>query len=152
MKNTEEINYSKLSYYRTSVSIYKTQDKIRQVLERFGLKGIRFAEYDNNVAIEFILEKNDQELAFRFAFPMPEKDMYRRQVWRGFYHYIKNRFMAIEFGISTIEEEFLQEMVLKLPNGQERTVKDIVKDQLGTLQYESKLNLPFKKKSHESEN
>lgn len=145
MKESTEINYSNLSYYRTSVSIYKTQDKIRTFLEKFGLKGIRFTEYENNVAIEFILAKHNNELTFRFAFPTPEKDMHKRQVWRGFYHYIKNRFMAIEFGISSVEEEFLQELVLKLPNGN-RTVKEIVKSQLDTLQFESKLTLPFKQK------
>ena len=144
-----EVNYRKLSYYRTSVPIYKSQNEIRTVLQKFGLKGIRFTEYKLIRVIEFILEKNSKEMAFRFKFNLPEKDAFQRQVYRGLYHYLKNRFMAVEFGITTIEEEFLQELILKLPNGTDTTVKELVKEQLTKLEYNSELQLPFKKKGEE---
>lgn len=142
----ENIEYNKLSYYRTSVPIYKSQNSIRSVLLKFGLKGIRFTEYRLIGVIEFILEKKGKELAFRFKFNLPEKESFQRQVYRGLYHYLKNRFMAIEFGITTIEDEFLQELILKLPNGSDVTVKELVKDQLANLEYNSSLQLPFKTK------
>jgi len=141
-----DVDYKKLSYYRTSVPIYKSQNEIRTILQKFGLKGIRFTEYNKIGIIEFILEKGEKELAFRFKFNFPENESYQRQVYRGLYHYLKNRFMAVEFGITTIEEEFLQELILKLPDGTNTTVKELVKDQLEQFEYISDLLLPLKEK------
>ena len=140
-----EVNYKKLSYFRTQVPIYKSQNEIRTVLQKFDLNGIRFTEYKEIGIIEFILQRNGKEMAFRFKFNIPERESYKRQVYRGLFHYLKNRFMAVEFGITTIEEEFLQELVLKLPDGTNATVKEIVKEQLTSLDYDSNLLLPFKK-------
>jgi hypothetical protein len=141
-----KIEYNKLAYYRTTVAIYKSQNEIRTVLQKFGLQGERFTEYKGVGIIEFILLKDGKELAFRFKFDIPEKESHKRQVYRALFHYLKNRFMAIEFGITTVEEEFLQELILKLPDGSDVTVKELVKDQLGQLEYNSGLLLPFKKK------
>lgn len=140
------IDYRKLSYYRTTVPIYKSQNEIRTILQKFDLKGIRFTEYKEIGIIEFILQRFDKEMAFRFKFNLPEKESLKRQVYRGLYHYLKNRFMAVEFGITTIEEEFLQELILKLPDGTDITVKELVQNQLSELEFDSTLQLPFKKK------
>ena len=141
-----KINYSKLNYYGTKVAISKSQEDIKKFLGKFGLQGTRFTEYKNVGIIEFILLKNGKEMAFRFKYDFPENKNYNRQVYRGLFHYLKNRFLAIEFGITTIEKEFLQELVLKLPNGITSTVKEIVANQLSQLEYNSELQLPFKKK------
>ena len=145
------MDYNKLPYYRTKVPIYKTQNDIRNILMKFGLKGTRFTEYNNIGVIEFILEKIGKEMAFRFKFDIPKKGTEQSQVYRALYHYLKNRFASVEFGITSIEEEFLQELVLKLPNGTDITVKELVKDQLESLEYESKLLLPFNRKEDERE-
>lgn len=147
----KEIKYTKLNYYRTKVSITKSQEQIKKFLTKFGLQGTRFTEYKNLGVIEFILLKNDKEMAFRFKYKMPEKEMYKKQVFRALFFYLKNRFLAVEFGITTIEEEFLQEMILKLPNGTDTTVKELVKDQLTQLEYNSGLLLPFKKRKDNRE-
>lgn len=141
-----EVDYRKLPYFRTTVQIYKSQNNIRTVLQKFGLQGIRFTEYRGIGSIEFILLKDDKELSFRFKFNFPKKESYQRQVYRGLFHYLKNRFFAVEFGINSIEKEFLQEMVLKLPDGSTPTIKEIVSRQLAGLEYNSELQLPFKEK------
>ena len=141
MKN---INYSKLNYYRTKVSISKTQEDIKKILKKFGLQGSRFTEYRNVGIIEFILFSDGGEKAFRFKYDLPVKEIHKKQVYRALLHYLKNRFLAIEFGITTIEKEFLQELVLKLPNGTTATVKEIVEQQLPQLNYSSDLLLPNK--------
>ena len=141
-----EVNYRKLPYYRTTVQIYKSQNEIRSVLQKFGLQGIRFTDYKETGTIEFILLKDEKELSFRFTFNYPEREDFQRQVYRGLFHYIKNRFFAVEFGINTIEKEFLQEMILKLPDGSTPTIKDLVSKQLSGLAYTSELQLPFKEK------
>ena len=140
------IEYRKLPYAGTDVPIYKTQEKIRTVLQKFGLRGTRFTEYNQKGVIEFILEKDGKEMAFRFKFDLPENEKFHPQIYRALFHYLKNRFAAVEFGIMSIEEEFLQEMVLSLPNGTDITVKELVKNQLSSLEYESKLQLPFREK------
>jgi hypothetical protein len=130
-----EIDYKKLAYYRTKVPIFKTQNEIRTILQKFNLQGIRFTEYQNMGIIEFILLKNDKELMFRFKYNLPESESLKQQVFRALYYYLKNRFMAIEFGIVTIEKEFLQELVLKLPNGSTTTIKEMMADRVLELQY-----------------
>ena len=135
-----EVNYKDLSYYRTKVPIYKTQNQIRSILQKFNLQGIRFTEYKNIGIIEFILLKKERELTFRFKFDLPEKEMFKLQVYRALFHYLKNRFMAIEFGITTVEKEFLQELVLKLPDGTKTTVKEALGEKIEQLNYKD-LNL-----------
>jgi len=140
-----EVNYRKLSYYNTKVPIYKTQNDIRKVLQKFGLQGTRFTEYKNVGIIEFILTKDNKELMFRFKYDLPI-EKYKSQIYRGLFHYLKNRFMAIEFGITTIEKEFLQELVLKLPNGTDATLKEIMQDKIMNLEYK---DLNFKRLENE---
>jgi len=130
-----EIDYRKLAYYRTKVHIFKSQNDIRTMLQKFNLQGIRFTEYQNIGVIEFILLKNNKELMFRFKYDLPESEPLKKQVFRMLFHYLKNRFMAIEFGLITIEKEFLQELVLKLPNGLTSTIKEIIGDRALELQY-----------------
>ena len=129
-----EVNYSKLPYYRTKVPIFRTQDKLKIFLQKFNLQGIRFTEYQNIGIIEFILLKEGKELMFRFKYDLP-KEQFRPQIYRGLFHYLKNRFLAIEFGIITVEKEFLQELVIKLPDGSDSTVKDIIGPNVLKLQY-----------------
>ena len=140
----KEIDFRKLSYYRTPTPIYKTQNEIRTILQKFGLQGIRFTEYKNIGIIEFILERENKEYTFRFKFTLPEKEIYRKQVYRALFYYLKSRFMSVEFGISSVEQEFLQELVLKLPNGSDGTVKEILGKNIANLQYNENLLLPFK--------
>ncbi len=130
-----EIDYRKLAYYRTKVHIFKSQNDIRTMLQKFNLQGIRFTEYQNIGVIEFILLKNNKELMFRFKYDLPESEPLKKQVFRMLFHYLKNRFMAIEFGLITIEKEFLQELVLKLPNGLTSTIKEIMGKRALELQY-----------------
>lgn len=131
----DEKDYKKLNYYRTTVPIYKTQNEIKTVLEKFNLQGTRFTEYKNVGIIEFILLKDNKEIAFRFKYDLPEKESLRLQVYRALFYYLKNRFLAVEFGITTVEKEFLQEIIIKLPNGNTTTVKELVEDKVMKLQY-----------------
>ncbi len=54
--------------------------------------------------------------------------------------------MAVEFGISSVEQEFLQELVLILPNGSNNTVKELLGKDIANLQYSKNLLLPFKER------
>lgn len=140
----KDINYANLNYYGSKVSLPKSQEGIKKILNKFGLQGIRFTEYKNIGIIEFILLRKDNEMAYRFKFELPEKENHKRQVYRALFHYLKNRFLAVEFGITTIEKEFIQELILKLPDGTTATVKEIVEQQLPQLNFATNLLLPLK--------
>jgi hypothetical protein len=105
------------------------------VLEKFNLQGTRFTQYKNVGIIEFILLKDNKEIAFRFKYDLPEKESLKQQVYRALFYYLKNRFLAVEFGITTVEKEFLQEIVIKLSDGTTTTVKELVGDKVIKLQY-----------------
>ena len=130
-----EIKYHKLNYFKTKVPVSKSQSDIEKILNKFGLQGTRFTKYKGVGIIEFILFKNENEIMFRFKYNLPEDERIKRQVYRALFYYLKNRFLAVQFGISTIEEEFMQETVLKLPDGTVGTIKEIVGDKIAKLQY-----------------
>jgi len=139
-------SYNKLPYYRTKVSIVRTQEKIEKLLLKYNLKGIRFTKYERLCILEFILLEDSKELTFRFKFDLPELEAHQRQVYGAVFYYLKARFTSIDFGITTVEREFLQELVLKLPDGTNRTVKEIAEEK-GLIQFSSSdLLLPFKER------
>jgi len=143
----EEISYRTLPYYKTDVSISKTQDQIKKLLVKYHLIGIRFTEYQNIGIIEFILKENGKEIPFRFKFILPENESHKKQVYRALLYYLKARFTSVDFGINTIEKEFLQEIILKLPSGEEATVKEVMENKITQLTNNvSDLLLPFTKK------
>lgn len=146
-----DVNYSKLSYYNTKVPVSKSEADIRKFLKKFGLQGTRFTEYKNIGVIEFILLRDAGEMHFRFKYDLPENERYIKQIYRGLFHYLKNRFMAVEFGITTIEKEFLQELVLKLPNGGDATIKELLEERIQGLEFSSDLLLPFKNREDNNE-
>jgi hypothetical protein len=128
------------------VEISRTQEVIKKLLKKYNLQGIRFTEYGRLGIIEFILLEDGKEMTFRFKFDLPEKPAHQRQVYRAIFFYLKARFSAIEFGISTVEKEFLQELVLKLPDGSNKTVKEIAEEK-GLINFKSNdLLLPFKER------
>ena len=142
----EGIDFRKLSYYSTTVPISKSEDSIKKFLKKFGLQGTRFTEYRNIGVIEFILLRDGKEMHFRFKYDLPENEKYKKQIYRALFHYLKNRFLAVEFGITSIEKEFLQELVLKLPNGGDATIKELLEKKIKKLGYNSDLLLPFKER------
>ena len=97
------VNYSKLPYYGSKVSFPKSQENIRKLLQKYNLQGIRFTEYRNLAAIEFILLQNNKEMAFRFKIELPEKPSLQKQVYRALFHYLKARFTSVDFGIARIK-------------------------------------------------
>jgi hypothetical protein len=70
------------------------------------------------------------------------------QEYRLLFHWIKSKIEAVVWGLSTIEKEFLSEVRLKLPDGKETTIGDVITDLMGrnTLEslpfYESQLQRP----------
>ncbi len=97
-------------------------------------KGFDLQNRENGI-IEFILLRDGKEYLFRFKFNYPKEERFRKQVYRALFYYLKARFTSVEFGIRTVEQEFLQEIVLKLPDGSDSTVSELVSDKLPQIKH-----------------
>lgn len=141
---SEYQKYSKLPYFKTPTNIFKTQEEIRRFLKKYDLRAISFSEISEYkvIILQFALNTEKQLLKFRFKIDMPMEERYRKQVYRGLYHYLKARFTSVIFGINTVEQEFMAEIIMKLPNGTEGTMRELYGDKV--LDLKSDLILPFK--------
>lgn len=149
MNNTKTPDYKKLPYFKTTVGIAKTQGIIRKFLMKYNLKGIRITDYKEIGIIEFILEINGIEKGFRFEFILPLDQNYKKQTYRALFYYLKARFTSVDYGIRTIEQEFMPELILKLPDGSTTTIASEVNENIGLLETTKDLQLPFKLKQGE---
>ena len=121
-----------MTYARnTTVSAIRTRNEIEETLERYGADGFAYAAQGNlatiifamaNRRIRFVLELPDPE-EFRYTNHSPPRersdraqreahDQACRQRWRALLLVIKAKLEAVTAGISTIETEFLANIVL----------------------------------------
>ena len=121
-----------MTYARnTTVSAIRTRNEIEETLERYGADGFAYAAQGNlatvifameNRRIRFVLELPDPE-DFRYTNHSPPRersnraqreahDQACRQRWRALLLVIKAKLEAVTAGISTIETEFLANIVL----------------------------------------
>lgn len=119
---------------KTSVSVAKTKADIEELVQKYGADQFISGFKDNIAIVGFSLA--DRQV--RFVLPLPDKaeflytpgrgqrrtdDAARaaweqacRSKWRALYLVIKAKLEAVDAGISTIEREFLADIVL--PDGQ----------------------------------
>jgi hypothetical protein len=62
------------------------------------------------------------------------------QEYRLLFHWIKSKIEAVVWGLSTIEKEFFSEVLMKLPNGQQSAVGDVV---VNLMSKDTLQSLPF---------
>lgn len=118
----------------TSVSVERSRAEIESILNRYGADAFAYATDGPAVRIAFRMKGRQ----FRFGLTLPAKTEQRfthhsrgmrtadsalaeweqacRQKWRALALVIKAKLEAVEAGISTIEDEFLANLVL--PNKQ----------------------------------
>ena len=121
-----------MTYARnTTVSAIRTRNEIEETLERYGANGFAYATQGNLATVIFVMEKRrirfvleltDPE-AFRYTNHSPPRersaraqheayDQACRQRWRALLLVIKAKLEAVTAGISTVETEFLANIVL----------------------------------------
>lgn len=136
----------------TDVSSEKSRSEIERTLRRYGASAFAYAWEGNAAMIAFSL--SDRHIRFRLPLPDPESleftltptgktrtataaeaayEQAVRQRWRALALVIKAKLEACEAGISTVEREFLDSVVL--PNGS--TVGDWLGPQIAQV-YASK--------------
>ena len=125
------------SYKTTSVPVERSKEAIRQLLIKFGVRGIQFAEsFDTGeINVRFAKEVDGQLRTVSVTMivpdpPQPKRARRRRQRWvrgrivydkgpsekkeqmaratyRALHYWLKSQFEAVEFGLLTFEDVFL---------------------------------------------
>ena len=117
-----------LPYYNTKVSIKDTITKIKDLLTKYNLLGTQITEYGKTFKLVFALERDGKKYAFQFEIIIPEDPKFARQKFRAFYWHLKSRLEAVDFGLFTLQEIFMPELLVQLPDGEITTVKKALQE------------------------
>ena len=117
-----------LPYHNTNVSIRDTISKIKELLGKYGLIGHQITEYGKTFKLVFALQREAKKHAFQFDLIIPDDDKFARQKFRAFYWHLKSRLEAVDFGLFTLQEVFMAELLVQLPNGDITTVKKSIEN------------------------
>ena len=144
-------------YASSQVDAYATQGRISKLLEEYGAKGVQWTAMftEGKVELAFILEAEIEGVRKEFMVKLtPPPLTTKRRTWnpakgrhdvvhapnwsqsmRLLYWYVKTKIEAIAYGLVSAEREFLSEIVVKLPTGEQGRVGDILSSQVinGTL-------------------
>ena len=112
-----------LPYYTTKVSIRDTITHIKDLLGKYNLLGTQITEYGKTFRLVFALEKENKKYAFQFEVNIPNDSRFARQKFRAFYWHLKSRLEAVDFGLFTLQDIFMPELLVQLPDGVITTVK-----------------------------
>lgn len=150
-------------YLDTKVPYEQTKAEIEILLRSYGVKGIRWTILEGqDDVLEFIINAKVQGVPKQLGITVrPPHIIIKKklhgvvtdtedinQEYRLLFHWIKSKIEAVVWGLSTIEKEFLSEILLKLPDGTESTVgaeviKLMSKDSLQSLPfYNSRQSTP----------
>ena len=138
------IDGTKMPYSDTSVSIDKSKQQINDLLREHDVSGIQWTWIDNKEILRFIheYEYKGQIKTLSYEIEIPEMGRYRgrgydktlerndRQAYRIVWHVLKNKFVAVDCQLKTFENEFLSEILYKLPDGSMSKVGDIILSQI----------------------
>lgn len=128
------------AYLKTKVSHYRTQEVITGLLERQGIDEVRFTQAGRDIILEFNypdeFEGKAIKLGVRFKLTVPKTDnekerkQLRNQYYRALFYVLKSKLESVEFGIREFGQEFLGDLIYKLPDGRTGTVAEIIAPQL----------------------
>ncbi len=129
-------------YYDTVIPARQTQVAITKMLYEEGCEATRWTEEDKGerIMLEFVWKVPTDEGRKSFAFRVSPKPM-QKWVGRGnarhqvpnpnasmrlLWWYLKSKLEAVKYGLVTVEEEFMQAIVLPLPSGGDATMGEVV--------------------------
>ncbi len=127
-------------YYSTTVEAETTQAKITKMLYEYGAEGTRWTNLGKDIIeLEFIWKvetpEGERPMQFRLRPPMMLKkdgEPHPKQTMRLVYWWLKAKLEAVVYGLRSIEQEFLAEVVGQLPSGEEVTVGEMLIPQILT--------------------
>ncbi|MCL5732324.1 MAG: hypothetical protein M1285_02900 [Candidatus Thermoplasmatota archaeon] len=144
------LKLTKPPYADTKVDAERTQQEITQLLRKYGVSQVNWqVNYDlEQVQLDFVIEyqkREDQSIhrvAVRVKPPMfaatrrtwdSKLGRYKKEemanwarAYRMLYAYVKAKVEAIAYGMHTIEEEFMPDIIVRGEDGYEITLADAV--------------------------
>lgn len=131
------------SYTTTAVPVERSKEAIRQLLIKFGARGVQFAEdfHTGMINVRFAKDINGNLRTVNMTMQVPEPPKARRRsrygvtksdaqrreqmtraTYRALHYCLKSQFEAVDFGLISFEDLFLSHFEWILPNGQQTTV------------------------------
>jgi tRNA nucleotidyltransferase (CCA-adding enzyme) len=144
-------------YSSTESDPEKTQMQINKLLRDYGVEGVQWTtRYDTNeVRLAFVVETEingvKKKVGIEVTPPVflairrtwdPKQGKYIKvnapnwaQSFRLLYWWLKAKLEAVSYGLSTVEKEFLAQVMVQLPTGQKTTVGEALTNSIakGTL-------------------
>jgi len=125
------------NYKNTSIDWTKTQGEIIRLLEQRGITETRFTNlsYDTMKRTGTKMEKDTCAIMLEFMKPItndnttgilpikiiipniPNNEKLKRQAYRIFWHYLKNKFIGIDCGLIEFEQEFMPHIAIGKNSG-----------------------------------
>lgn len=142
-------------YEATTVPYERTKADIERLLKSYGVKGTRWTSMEGqDDKLEFIVEANVRGIKRQIGIAVSPPHIHLRKRIRGsmgfheninqeyrlLFHWIKSKIEAVVWGLSTIEKEFLSEITMRLPDGRESSVGEII---MGLVGEDRLVSLPF---------
>lgn len=144
-------------FANSTVDAYKTQGQITRLLKDYGVEKIQWTDIDQNLSLSFIADVEIDGKPRAVGIKLnPPLFIAKRRTWdpatgsklteapnlsqsmRLLYHYLKSKLAAVAYGFKPFEEEFLADVAVKGPHGEQRLI-EVVKQQAPRL-----LGLPDK--------
>lgn len=121
----------RLQFQRSSVPIGQTKGEIDEMLRKHGSQTIQWTE-DSKMGIvqlmfnlKYVVEGKEMLLPIRIRASVAGKN--ERAVYRALLHHLLAKWTAIDYNLTTLEEEFLPWVVLQLPGGRgDSTVGEVM--------------------------
>ena len=149
-------------YQKTTADPERTEMQINKLLRDYGISKYQWSKdfAHNQIYLNLIVEAEingvKKEIGIKIE---PPTFAAKRRTWnaqtgrhdivfapnwaqsyRLLYHWLKAKIEAIAYGLTTVEKEFLSQIVIQLPSGQTRTVSELLVDpsRLGKFALEQK--------------
>jgi hypothetical protein len=159
-------------YENSKLTPAQSREKIAELLEKYGCRDLSWTMIDKRYNLKFALEieiaQNKRLLGFIFIPPQIPKEVkqYNEKLYRYdkviindevvsfrvLYWYLKNKIIAVQTGLISAEQEFMANILIRLPDGREGTLLDKLKEELPRLtniQQFSALPSPSQKRDDE---
>lgn len=136
----------RIPYSQTTIPPERTKADIEKLLREHNIEDIQWTTYQGDATLRFLwkLEVKGvyKEIMFQFTPPIIPAT---KRVWTGtrtekvqvqltatsyrlLYWYLKNKLEAVQYGLESLEKEFLSHAVVALPNGKQVTVGERIQE------------------------
>lgn len=158
---------NEIPYKGTTIPPERTKAEIEKLLKKHGVQDIQWTTFKGETMLRFLWKVTvkgvEKEIMFEFKPPViqAKKRVFSRTdqrnikaivqleatAYRLLFWYLKNKLVAVEFGLESMEKEFLSHAVVSLPNGQETTIGESIEAVFETVRSPALTYQPEKKES-----